>query len=309
MPQLLAISPRQQKQNHHPTIHSPWGDVGAYPSFQGARCGVHPEQVPRMSQGLFTHKPLVFLGPSEVAVLLLLQCDWSLICSFRINAKCCHEVLFNNFLHFFFPRMKIFVQVGMPHTAALCQTWPSPLCPYFLPCPQLTVSSGTLWRLHPKWVSSVFSFQLLTGSRCRFDDWRERDISSSDAFCSSGSHQKRKSLLCPASHEHRIESVCVCVYLASCILISCPAKEVVHWARGCYAAGVFVVSLLCVQQIGGEEGTVFYLEVCCEMPPTKIIFLTFTSSHLLISRLSLLSDVQSRCIYQQNTIWGWWNNL
>lgn len=115
------------------------------------------------------------------------------------------------FYIFFFPRMKIFVQVGMPHTAALCQTWPSPLCPYFLPCPQLTVSSGTLWRLHPKWVSSVFSFQLLTGSRCRFDDWRERDISSSDAFCSSGSHQKRKSLLCPASHEHRIESVCVCV--------------------------------------------------------------------------------------------------
>lgn len=47
-----------------------------------------------------------------------------------------------------------------------------------------------------------------------------------------------------------------------------------------------------MQQIGGEEGTVFYLEVCCEMPPTKIIFLTFTSSHLLILQLSLLSDVQ-----------------
>lgn len=128
VPQLLAISPRQQKQNHHPTIHSPWGGVGAYPSFQGARCGVHPEQVPRMSQGLFTHKPLVFLGPSEVAVLLLLQCDWSLICSFRINAKCCHEVLFNNFLHFFFSQNEnLRSSRDAPHSSSMSDMAISPL--------------------------------------------------------------------------------------------------------------------------------------------------------------------------------------
>lgn len=133
VPQLLAISPRQQKQNHHPTIHSPWGGVGAYPSFQGARCGVHPEQVPRMSQGLFTHKPLVFLGPSEVAVLLLLQCDWSLICSFRINAKCCHEVLFNNFLHFFFfsPEWKSSFKSGCPTQQLYVRHGHLPFVPIF----------------------------------------------------------------------------------------------------------------------------------------------------------------------------------
>lgn len=105
------------------------GGVGAYPSFQGARCGVHPEQVPRMSQGLFTHKPLVFLGPSEVAVLLLLQCDWSLICSFRINAKCCHEVLFNNFLHFFFfsQNENLRSSRDAPHSSSMSDMAISPL--------------------------------------------------------------------------------------------------------------------------------------------------------------------------------------
>lgn len=168
---------------------------------------------------------------------------------------------------FYFSRMPICVLVETPLTAALCPIWPSPPCPRFVPCPQLTMFSGTPSRHHLRWETTVL---LAAGWHLRVHASRWDDLHKWTKtlnwylFSFPGCLLKRGSCCyCHARQAQEVDCITwgwhnVFVCAKHPVLWSYQAKEVVHTARGWHTVGVYVCVLgkVCVfvcMPVGGER--------------------------------------------------------